>query len=292
MTSQIGSRIHLTSVSEIRYEGLLHNIDIEGNTVSLTQVRIFGTEGRKGGVDEVPPSSEVFEIIVFRGSDIKDLTLFDEDTKSMQDPAIVSATRATDHSGHQSSSNTNNHHHNNNNNNHQGYRNNNNNNNMGNWNGGRGGNRGFYDNERRGGGGRGGGMRRGGDFERRHHDGGRGGNNNNNNNHYHRRHQDAHTGKEFRVGGHNGGKDPKEEFKEEFDFSRGREEFEKTKKEFEDSKEEKGRAYNKASFFDTISCDQKENRMGREEMKKADTETFGPDMVGNMRKFRRGRYRR
>eukprot|EP00796_Vickermania_ingenoplastis_P003778 gene3778-2669_t len=273
MASQIGSRIHLTSVSEIRYEGLLHNIDIEGNTVSLTNVRIFGTEGRKHGVDEVPPSNEVFEIIVFRGSDIKDLTLFDEDTKGKpQDPAIVSATRATHTDPVDRQPGSSQHH----------YGGNNESRRVG-----RGGARGFYDqphnDNRRGGGGRGGGHRR--------NDGGYGGNGRvGGNGGYHRQRQDGHTGKEFRVGG----KEAKEEFKEEFDFSRGREEFEKTKKEFEEGKDGKPKAYSKSTgFFDNISCDQKESRMGREEMKKTDTETFGPDMVGNMRNFRRrGRYRR
>lgn len=276
MSNQIGSRIHLTSNSEIRYEGLLHNIDIEANTVSLTNVRVFGTEGRKNGVDEVPPSDECFEIIVFRGSDIKDLTLFDKEP--LEDPAIVRAERQQ-HSDPSSSYSPFQH-------------NKGNSNNQRGDQYGRGGRqRSFYDNpqhERRGGGGRGGGRggrRGGGDYG-----GGRGGGGG----YRHGRHQEnSHTGKDFRVDRSGNNRDMKEEFKEEFDFSRGREEFERDKKEFEAKEENKAKAYNKGSFFDTISCDQKESRMGREEMKKADTETFGPDMVGNMRNFRRrGRYRR
>ena len=55
-------------------------------------MRSFGTEGRKGGKDEYPPSDVVYEQIVFRGSDVKDLRI-EEQVKEKpampQDPAII-----------------------------------------------------------------------------------------------------------------------------------------------------------------------------------------------------------
>jgi protein LSM14 len=57
-------------------------------------VRSFGTEGRKNGKDEYPPSDVVYEQIVFRGSDVKDLRI-EEPAKEKappampQDPAII-----------------------------------------------------------------------------------------------------------------------------------------------------------------------------------------------------------
>jgi protein LSM14 len=59
-----------------RYVGTLHEIDSNSSTVALENVTSFGTEGRKGNPDEeIPPSDNVYEYIVFRGSDVKDLRI-------------------------------------------------------------------------------------------------------------------------------------------------------------------------------------------------------------------------
>lgn len=60
-----------------RYVGILHEINSEQSTVSLKQVRSFGTEGRRNGIEEIPASEGVYEFIVFRGSDVKDLKIAD-----------------------------------------------------------------------------------------------------------------------------------------------------------------------------------------------------------------------
>jgi len=72
--------------------------DGQESTVALQNVRHFGTEGRRGGIDEIPPSSDLYEFIIFRGGDIKDLKVLETRPQAQPppvqmppDPAIVQA---------------------------------------------------------------------------------------------------------------------------------------------------------------------------------------------------------
>lgn len=313
----IGSRISLISKSEIRYEGFLDHINTEQNHVGLKNVRMFGTEGRKGGVNEVPASDNLYEFIIFRGGDIKDLSVFENQPR---DPAIVNAKTSNIPAASQPSSSqqepasksawsngppSDMRHNNNNNNRTYGNgrdggnyqqqqrtygngrdggnysQNNNNNNNSGN-NNSRGGYRGGYNN-----------------------------NNGGNNSHHHNNNGGAsagganmsrpvqHTGQDFQVSS-----DParaRNEVGTNFDFSKGPNEFERAKQEARDRQRNTRsiEKYDKKDFFDNLSPDDKKNqqldfhtrRIERENQNANDTETFGRDMVAvqHTRGFGRGR---
>lgn len=76
MSEYIGSRISLISKSDIKYIGSLHEINSDSHTVALENVTSYGTEGRKQNpAEEIPGSDQVYEYIVFRGSDVKELTI-------------------------------------------------------------------------------------------------------------------------------------------------------------------------------------------------------------------------
>ncbi|EXF77817.1 hypothetical protein CFIO01_07267 [Colletotrichum fioriniae PJ7] len=99
MSEFLGSRISLISKSDIRYVGVLHEINSDESTVSLENVRSFGTEGRRNRPEEeIAPSDQVYDYIIFRGSDVKDLRIEDhpgikenKPPAMPEDPAIVNA---------------------------------------------------------------------------------------------------------------------------------------------------------------------------------------------------------
>ncbi|KAL9097799.1 MAG: hypothetical protein Q9165_000125 [Trypethelium subeluteriae] len=82
----------------IGYVGVLHEINSENSSVALENVKSYGTEGRKQNPEEeIPASDNVYEYIVFRGSDVKDLRI-EEAAKENKpppqvpnDPAILGA---------------------------------------------------------------------------------------------------------------------------------------------------------------------------------------------------------
>ncbi|KAI7845446.1 hypothetical protein COHA_000996 [Chlorella ohadii] len=81
----------LVSHGDIRYEGTLYTIDMPNSTIALSNVRCFGTEGRRKE-NQVPPSDQVFEYVVFKGSEIKELTEafdFEEALKRFNKDEIV-----------------------------------------------------------------------------------------------------------------------------------------------------------------------------------------------------------
>lgn len=65
--------------------GTLVEINSENSSVALENVTSYGTETRKEGAESVAPSDRLYEYIVFRGSDVKDLRI--EETRKEEPPA-------------------------------------------------------------------------------------------------------------------------------------------------------------------------------------------------------------
>ena len=79
-----------------RYFGTLHEINPDQSTIALEDVYSFGTEGREVP-NFIPASQQKFDYIVFRGSDVKDIKIVEEQKENKQpepqnvpnDPAIL-----------------------------------------------------------------------------------------------------------------------------------------------------------------------------------------------------------
>lgn len=72
------------------YVGTLHEINPEASTIALENVVSHGTEGRRGNPsEEIPASTTIYEYIVFRGSDVKDISVAEEKKEPEVPPSQV-----------------------------------------------------------------------------------------------------------------------------------------------------------------------------------------------------------
>jgi protein LSM14 len=66
----------------------LHQINPDEATIALENVLSYGTESRR--VENfVPPSQQKFDFIVFRGSDVKDIKVVEEEEPKQQTPPNI-----------------------------------------------------------------------------------------------------------------------------------------------------------------------------------------------------------
>lgn len=99
------SSVNHRGLQDPSYVGTLHEINSDNSTVALENVVSWGTEGRDPD-NEVPPSDTVYEYIVFRGSDVKDLRIEEPPKENKppkppqvpDDPAILGVSARLHHS--------------------------------------------------------------------------------------------------------------------------------------------------------------------------------------------------
>ncbi|CZU00445.1 trailer hitch-like [Plasmodium falciparum NF54] len=269
----IGSKISLISNSEIRYEGILYTINTHESTVALQNVRSFGTEGRRQ--PDIAPSNEVYDFIIFRGKDIKDVTVSETGKNIPDDPAIVSMNIAP------SSKNniTDNLNYNNNMNINKSLKVNNNliSSNDRNMN-----NRRYYNNR----------PNYNFHYNNRNYNNNQNNNNNNNNNNYKYRNYRNYERSNYVIGELQSQPNPalKNKFSPDFDFNTNNMKFDKNNILEEKNKEDSTALNNhmqvggydkNSSFFDNISCETLDKKQGidekvdREKLRMLDVDTFG-----------------
>ena len=97
-----GSLITLITNAQVRYEGTLIEINRTERSMNLSNVRSFGTEGRRDGKNEIQPHENIIQSVVFKVDHVKDFQIIKRPEKATpapepkeelqdQDPAIISS---------------------------------------------------------------------------------------------------------------------------------------------------------------------------------------------------------
>lgn len=58
--------MELITKAQVRYEGTVVKLDKVERAMHLSQVKSFGTEGRKGGQGEIAPRDDIIDMVVFK----------------------------------------------------------------------------------------------------------------------------------------------------------------------------------------------------------------------------------
>ena len=70
-----GSVISLITNAQVRYEGTLVEINRAERSMNLSDVRSFGTEGRRDGKNEIQGHENVISSVIFKVDHVKDFTI-------------------------------------------------------------------------------------------------------------------------------------------------------------------------------------------------------------------------
>lgn len=88
----LGSKLSIVTTAFVRYEGILREVDPINKAMTLINIRCFGTEGRRGGDNEIAPSTTDIGEARFKVDHIKDFKIIGKPEPMLLDPAIISST--------------------------------------------------------------------------------------------------------------------------------------------------------------------------------------------------------
>ncbi|OQR67539.1 hypothetical protein BIW11_13464 [Tropilaelaps mercedesae] len=84
-----GDRVVVVTTSLFRYEGLFEKVNRARNSITLTNVRAFGTENRPAR-EHVAGTNKIYVEVVFKASEIEEFAVVDQKPRGLQaDPAVV-----------------------------------------------------------------------------------------------------------------------------------------------------------------------------------------------------------
>jgi len=84
--------LQILTIAQVRYEGVLSEVDAVNKAMVLINVKSYGTEGRRGGVNEIAPAEAEIGEARFKVDHIKDFKIIEKPNPVLLDPAIISST--------------------------------------------------------------------------------------------------------------------------------------------------------------------------------------------------------
>ena len=90
-SSILGSKLQIITTAQVRYEGILTQVDPINKAMTLIMVKSYGSEGRRGGVNEILPTDNDIAEVLFKVDHIKDFKIIEKPNTTLLDPAIIQA---------------------------------------------------------------------------------------------------------------------------------------------------------------------------------------------------------
>lgn len=81
--------MQILTIAQVRYEGVLSEVDPVNKAMTLIKVISYGTEGRRNGQNEIAASEGEITEARFKVDHIKDFKIIEKPNPTLLDPAII-----------------------------------------------------------------------------------------------------------------------------------------------------------------------------------------------------------